>query len=355
MPNKVTTDQDLLKAANRVGEWKLPAAFKQSTFVYGTQGRGSEVVRGLKNWAQRPRRTAQQLRDAGYKNVKEDSAEQAKAAALRESILKELNLFDPGVRIANYLSGDYQMMDMYYGQAGNNLHLKRNPAIGEFVHYAMGYAGPFSMNQTGRDAFQKSYNTSKEGWQWDPGLTFNGGTATVEISRVIRWGIEHYGGRLNFEGKQVYYSQVFNKAGYKGDTDREAISLFKYFSPGSSTVSFGKGAISFFWNGRETIPTHCHFLSNWGFPPSEQNERGKMSMWTRLGSDKKSGAKKPGEIGALQHTRFNRGDIKTWLEQNGQLDKELWEKFLEKPIPLNHISTDSILDVFAQELALGVY
>src|SRR5262245_33706954 len=142
MANRVTTDQELLKCANRVGEWKIAAAFKQNPFVYGTQGRGSEVVRALKNWAHRPRRTAQQLRDAGYKNVKDDSPEQE---GVRTSILRELNLFDPGVRIAVYLSGNYQMMDMYYGQAGNNLHTKRNPAIGEFVHYAMGYAGPFSM------------------------------------------------------------------------------------------------------------------------------------------------------------------------------------------------------------------
>ncbi|HVE41483.1 MAG TPA: hypothetical protein VNM14_16435 [Planctomycetota bacterium] len=352
MANRVTTEQDLINAANRVGEWKIAAAFKQNPFVYGTQGRGSEIVRGLKNWAHRPRRTAQQLRDAGYKNVKDDTAE---GDNVRTSVLRELNLFDPGVRIAIYLSGNFQMMDMYYGQAGNNLHLKRNPAIGEFVHYAMGYAGPFSMSQPGRDAFQKTYKTSKEGWQWDDANIFNGSTATVEISRVIRWGIQRFGGKLIFEGKQVYYSQVFNLQGYKGDTDREAIALFKFFRPGVSSAAFGKGQISFYWNGVETVPTHCHFLSNWGFPASEKNERGKMSLWTRLGDQRASAAKRAGDIGALQHTRFNRGNITTWLESNAQLNKELWDNFLEKPTKLNHLSTESILDMFQKELALGVY
>jgi hypothetical protein len=348
MPNRVTTEKDLLSFANKVGEWKLASAFKQSPFVYGTQGRGSEIVRGLKAWANRPRRTAQQLRDAGYKNVKDDPAEEV----VRTSVMRELNLFDPGLRIAIYLNGNYQMMDMYYGQAGNNLHTKRNPAIGEFVHLAMGYAGPFSMNQPGRDAFQKSYQTSKEGWQWDENCTFNGTTATVEISRVIRWGIEHYGGKLMFEGKQVYYSQVFNVVGYKGDTDREAMALFKFFQPGASTVAFGKGTICFYWNGRLTVPTHCHFLSNWGFPAGSQ--RGKMNLWTRLGSQRPAAAKQAGDIGALQHTRFNRGNIKAWVEEDGhQLNADLWARFAEKPAGLMQLSIDQILDMFAKEIALG--
>src|SRR5262249_20827633 len=156
------------------------------------------------------------------------------------------------------------------------LHALRDPAIAEFIHHVMGFKGPFSMKQSGRDAYMKTFNTNIDGWlngKWTPdgrkiaAPQFNGNTATVEISRAIRWGLHRFGGKLIFEGKEVYYSQVFNCHGgsYKGDTDREAVALFEFFSPGFSTVKWGKGTITFHWNGREVVPTHCHFLSNWGF------------------------------------------------------------------------------------------
>jgi hypothetical protein len=245
-------DQKLIDAANKVGEYRLGSAFKQSVFVYGTQGSGSKIVKGLKAWAGRPLSNSPQQ------------------AQIQRVIERDLNLFDPGRRAAVYLAGDYQMMDLYYGQAGTGLHEKRNPLIAEFVHYAMGFKHGFSMSQSGRDAYIHTFGKQLqsngkiiEGWE-SQGPSYNGLTATKEISRIIRWGIHHFGGKLIFEGKEVYYSQVFDAhAPRVGDTDLEARELFKFFSPCMSTVSFGKGKVVFHWNSRETVPTHVHFLSNW--------------------------------------------------------------------------------------------
>src|SRR5215468_4729080 len=49
------SDKRLLDAVQKTGEWKVISAFKQSTFIYGTKGSGSAVVRVLKAWAARPR------------------------------------------------------------------------------------------------------------------------------------------------------------------------------------------------------------------------------------------------------------------------------------------------------------
>lgn len=239
-------DKKLLDAAARVGE-RLSAAFKKTPFIYGTMGTGSVIVRGLKAWAGRTRRPA-----AGSNPV-----------SLEKVIERSLNLFDPGRRAEAYLGGGYQMMDMYYGQAGTTLHLLRDPAIAEFVHYAMGFKPAFSMNQSGRSAYMMTHKTKVEGWVAG-GPDYNGLTATKEMSRIIRWGIHRYGGTLIFEGKEVYYSQVFEIAPFKiGDTDLEARELFTFFSPGTSQVPFGKGKLIFHWAGRETVPTKVHFLSNW--------------------------------------------------------------------------------------------
>ncbi len=228
-------DQKLIDASNKVGEYRLGLAFKRCVFVYGTQGSGSIIVKGLKAWAGRARTpTPQQAR-------------------IGRVIERDLNLFDPGRRTEVYLAGDYQMMDLYYGQVGTGLHEKRDPLIAEFVHYAMGFKHGFSMSQSGRDAYVSTFGKQLqtkgkdgktrtiEGWEGD-GPSYNGLTATKEISRIIRWGIHHFGGKLIFEGKEVYYSQVFNSnAPRVGDTDLEARELFKFFSPGMSTATLAKG------------------------------------------------------------------------------------------------------------------
>jgi hypothetical protein len=261
-------DQKLIDAANKVGEYPLGLAFKKSVFVYGTQDSGSKIVKGLKAWARVRSTTPQQAR-------------------IERVIERDLNLFDPGRRAEVYLAGDYQMMDLYYGQVGTGLHEKRNPLIAEFVHYAMGFKHGFSMSQSGRDAYVSTFGKQLqtkdkdakprtiEGWE-SHGPSYNGLTATKEISRVIRWGIHYFGGKLIFEGKEAYYSQVFN-APRVGDNDLEARELFRFFRPGMSTATFRKGKVVFHWNGRETVPTHVHFLSNWQWSQNKTHTPGNMT------------------------------------------------------------------------------
>ena len=45
----------LIEARDKVGELKLKKAFNSVIFVYGTQGKGSAIVKGLKSWAGRAR------------------------------------------------------------------------------------------------------------------------------------------------------------------------------------------------------------------------------------------------------------------------------------------------------------
>jgi len=271
----VPNDQRIIAAMNKVGEFKLALAFRKSKFVYGTQGSGSKIVKGLRNWA-----------------AKVNGSTRPGVTQQLRTRMKALNLFDPGRRAEVYLSGDYQMMDLYYGQAGTNLHEKRNPEIAAFVHYAMGYKGEFSMKQSGRDEYLRTFNTKAEGWNandpnYPKAAMYDGLTATKEISRIIRWGIQKFGGSLIFEGKELYYNQVFLIAPARiGDTDEEARALFTYFQPGVSSVPFGKGRLVFHWNGKETVPTKLHFLSNWhwhqGSTHTVQNML-KAGDWTRQG------------------------------------------------------------------------
>ena len=122
----------------------------------------------------------------------------------RKSLSRELNLFDPGRRAQVYLAGGYQMMDMYYGQAGNDIYKLRDPDIAEFVHYAMGFKTAFTAKESGRDAYMAHFKTQAEGWRdGGPANTAYGISATKEISRIIRWGIQTMGGTLVFEGRNL--------------------------------------------------------------------------------------------------------------------------------------------------------
>jgi hypothetical protein len=247
MPEQIPAlSQKRINEAIRIaGEFPVSAAFKKSTFIYGTMGKGSVIVRGLKNWAAKAKLGAHP------------------SDHLKRTADRELNLFDPGRRAEQYLAGGYQMMDLYYGQAGTNMHTHRIPAIAEFVHHAMAFKGSFSMKQSGRDAYQETWKTKAEGWQANSPGDY-GHTATKEISRIIRYGIRTFGGKLIFEGREVYYNQVFYENPARiGDTDLEARELFQYFMPGTSSVPYGKGRLIFHWGGKETVPTKMHFLTNW--------------------------------------------------------------------------------------------
>jgi hypothetical protein len=268
MPDRLT------EARDKVGELKLKQAFNSVTFVYGTMGKGSAIVSGLKRWAGRARSGA--------------GDQQAEKV-----ISRELNLFDPGRRAEVYLGGGYQMMDMYYGQAGNDIYKLRNPVIAEFVHYAMGFKTAFTAKESGRDAYMFHFKTKVEGWrEGGPANAAYGITATKEISRIIRWGIQTMGGKLIFEGRELFYSQVFDTNAMRvSDTDLEAQELFKFFTPGASKAGFGKGQVIFNWSGKETVPTKYHFLTNWKFGGMDKDN--KPLMHTKSNVDALTFAKQP--------------------------------------------------------------
>lgn len=80
-----------------------------------------------------------------------------------------------------------------------------------------------------------------------------------------------------FEGKDVYYSQVFDSAAHRvGDTDLEAQELFKYFRPGCAKVPFGKGSLIFNWNGQVVVPTKAHFITNWSYFEGNTHKEGNV-------------------------------------------------------------------------------
>ena len=57
-------------------------------------------------------------------------------------------------------------------------------------------------------------------------------------------------------------------------------------------------------------------------------------------------AKKPDDIGALHHHALNTGNIADWLKkQNVILNKPLWDKFREKPVALQRMSSGEIIEL----------
>jgi hypothetical protein len=246
----MSREQVLVDAMNKVGEAKLVFAFKGTKFVYGTSGYGSPVVRIIKRWA------AMKPTKPGKDGVVPD----------RPFVNRELNLFDPGARAKTYIGEGCQMMDMYYGKAGNDIYTKRDPVIAEFIHYAMEFKGSFRKDKSGRDEYMETFKTQIEGWDASTPAKdkYEGLTATKEMSRIIRWGVKRFGGKIIFEGRDVYYSQVFDpRATRITDTDMEAIDLFAAFQPGRMFAPWGKGTIEFYWCGYPTLPSRALFRSNW--------------------------------------------------------------------------------------------
>ena len=300
--------QDRLSAArDKVGELKLKKAFNSVTFVYGTQGKGSAIAKGLKAWAGRAKSNVPQ------------NGNGAANQQIETVIQRELNLFDPGRRAEVYLGGGYQMMDMYYGQAGNDIYKLRNRDIAAFVHYAMGFKSEFSAKESGRDAYMAHFKTKTEGWREteETNKVYGGLTATKEISRIIRWGIQTMGGKLIFEGRELFYSQVFDTNAMRvSDTDLEAQELFKFFVPNTARVPFGKGTLIFNWAGKETVPTKYHFLTNWKFG----------------GLDKDN---KP-----LMHSKSNIGAL-SFAKQPSF--RPIWDNFTDVPMSLNGVDKAKLL------------
>ena len=269
--NAAVRGDRILNALSIVGEANVAAAFRQNAFIYGTMGTKSDLVRGLKAWGGR----LHGQRAAEEKGLPIDPN-------TVKVITRSLNLFDPGRRANEYIRAGYQMMDLYYGQAGTQVHKFRNPVIAEFVHHAMGFSSvKFNMQLSGREAYRQQYGITdgREGWMKDcPGSDlYNKLSATKEMSRIIRWGIKRFGGTLVFEGRELYYSQVFLASVTDlRDTDVEARDLFEYFSPGQSRAGFGRGTVIFQWKGVECVPTKMHFFSSWAWSNNGRDQLANM-------------------------------------------------------------------------------
>lgn len=230
--------------------------FSKSTFIYGTVGpnalhngwgaTGNPVARGALHWINRARAHPHSI--------------------FRKRIIR---LYDPGPRTGALVKGGLQMMDMYYGM-NNDLFRNRDVHIAEFVHRVMGFADrgvPFDPDMSGRDAFFAAFRGAQEGW-YKQGATdaVYGQSATKEMSKIIREGIKRFGGKLIFEGKSVYGSQIFDPHARQGDADLEAQELFQSMVwPLTPCVPFGHGTLEFQWGGRPATPTRAHFLSNWNW------------------------------------------------------------------------------------------
>ncbi len=302
-------------------------AFKNYTFCYGTSGKGGGVAKVANIMA---RSIAQGVTLKTRNPLKREFTEEgelintgdtrgeitgeSQAFSSRETD-EEGNhkpvaaIFQAGTRQHVQRSNNFQMMDMYYGDAGNeikedgkwvawagNLGEKADPDILEFVMYAikLKFLPEWEIYNTwekkpgpGKNPYEVFRSMLKgPAYYTDPITDKMYGdddwyhlkmSATKEISRIIRWGIGEYGGNLIFDGADVYYDQVFNKKDRLADTDLEARVLFQYFnlkvSPenttphGESKANWGRGngTVTFHWHGKETTPSKLLFLTSWQF------------------------------------------------------------------------------------------
>ena len=75
---------------------------------------------------------------------------------LENEVLRQL-FYDPGPGPAP--PSGRQMMDLYYGQGGTNMHLGV-PIIGEYVHRAMEFKGQYDHTKSGRETYLDSFATT---------------------------------------------------------------------------------------------------------------------------------------------------------------------------------------------------
>jgi hypothetical protein len=206
--------------------------------------------------------------------------------------------YSAGTRNTAYLDGmakssapggdgkNHQMMDMYYGgQEYEAWQTMRDPIIGAYIHRMMGYEGEYNQAESPDTTFRKNFplggdasKNQNRGWSWnakpasntglaDAGLPAewaNDKSATMEISRMVRKGVEKFGGTIVFEGSGIYWAGVFVKGARQSDTTIEAEAILpELIKSGGSRAAIGKGEYVFHWRGKETIPTRSIFLSMW--------------------------------------------------------------------------------------------
>ncbi|MBQ0733527.1 DUF4157 domain-containing protein [Aquimarina celericrescens] len=268
----------------------LAETFKNTTFFYGTTGEMQNNVYRFGNFFAQVK--AAKTKRLGP-NVGSYSAGMRNAGFLRA----QANAADNGESA--------QMMDMYYGgQEFETWHMMANPIIGEYIHKMMGYAGDYDHTESMDTTFRKNYplgggNWENQGWSansrprnflldgkkdhpdenffkylylegWDPDIS-----ATMEISRIIREGVQKFGGTIVFEGSEVTNQSHFvaAKFGDRRDTNMEASALLPEFAaqPGKSRVGYGAGELVFHWLGEEKTPTRKLFLKHWAYKANYTN------------------------------------------------------------------------------------
>lgn len=273
---------------------ELVAAFSGVNFIYGTQGKhGNKAGKVIQALWQAGLQREQRRRGGGnaavgkaimHMRAGQRIAKMSNKPLVFPEQLRNLNMFEPGQRADQYLRHGWQMMDMYYGQDGNEagvLHQHRIRVIGEFVHRAMQFSGSYDQNVPGWKSYYATWGeAAPPGWWSDnaAGKAYaqdmdesaqKAWSATKEISRIIRWGIRKFGGTIYFEGAEVPYRQVFlANPDRHGDTEAEARSMFPAFEPGSSTHPWGAGQVISMWCGKITPLYKTHFLLSWCFNPA---------------------------------------------------------------------------------------
>lgn len=257
---------------------QLETAFRQAPFIYGTVGpnalrrNAQPGANGLHGWVPGTGNPVARAVALLIERARRGAGPLGNFATQRD-----FNLYDPGPRTIALIRGGYQMMDMYYGSA-NDLFRSRNNVIAELVHYAMhfnklGQRAAFDPNQSGRAAYMAAFPGAGEGWRDNHGTDVNyGQSATKEMSKIIRRGIQEFGGTLIFEGKGVFGAGIFDPRAYQGDTDLEAQALLGNFNlPQTPQVALGNGTLEFQWGGIPTVPTRAHFLTNWNYAGTAQH------------------------------------------------------------------------------------
>jgi hypothetical protein len=268
---------------------RMKAAFAQMTFSYGTSGKGGGTAKLAGIMADSIRKGVE-LRHRGP-----DGSPQGTTQAFGSQGGGPVHkIFQAGPRQKVQRTNNHQMMDMYYGDEGDggNLKDRANPDILAFVMYAtkLKFLPGWEKYNTWSvqpdpdgvhpNPVLKAMGMAK-GWEVSPITTAMYGmddfnqlpmSATKEISRIIRWGVQEYGGTIIFDGAEVYYDQVFSRRGRLADTDLEARVLFKYFTPGQARARFGRGTIEFHWHGKLTVPSKLLFLTSWQFNSFAQEQ-----------------------------------------------------------------------------------
>ena len=313
MPGK--TDLELEELAYEMGYDELKARFTRVPFSYGTTGHSGGQV------------------------------ELTLAAAEVHPSLRRFTLpkYDAGPRRMNVATNELQMMDMYYGNGGK-LTRDRDMLIANFVLAATGLTGfgkvrfDPKVHVAPRLAFAAANSLEFEAWSsQDPAKALFGTSTTKEISRIIRWGLAEFGGILIFDGAEVNYIGVFQTTppgGRRGDTDEEALSLFKYFTPGQHTVDFGTkgGKLVFHWYSELKVPSLLHFASTWVWNAGSKRDKLKVDrrnfMHALLGREPYWAAMPPGQREAEAKLALT-GYAKTLHNPSELLP--IWDNFVALP------------------------